>query len=129
MLAALTTALTLFAFSAAPAQAAPPQFWQRCPTGSGAGQCVIPRGIVADPSNGHLYVADQTNRRVKEFTAWGEFVRAFGWDVAPEGAPGDTASDQFETCTATCKTGTVGANPGQIGTPQGLALDSVGDLY
>ncbi len=50
---------------------------------SKAGQTQIPRGVAIDATSGHVLVADQTNARVDEFTAWGEFVRAFGWDVAP----------------------------------------------
>jgi hypothetical protein len=51
--------------------------------GSGAGQFSFPENSVADPVTGHLYVADPNNNRIDEFTPWGEFVKAFGWDVAP----------------------------------------------
>jgi hypothetical protein len=55
--------------------------------GSGAGQLQLPVGIDADPITGHVYVAEQAvasgNRRISEFTPWGGFVKAFGWDVAP----------------------------------------------
>jgi hypothetical protein len=50
--------------------------------GAGAGQFSIPRGIASDPTTGHFYVVED-NFRVSEFTPWGEFVKAFGWDVAP----------------------------------------------
>jgi hypothetical protein len=29
------------------------------------------------------YVADSGTQRISEFTPWGEFVKAFGWDVSP----------------------------------------------
>ncbi len=50
--------------------------------GSGAGQFSTPRSIATDPVTGHVFTADN-NRRINEFTAWGNFVKAFGWDVAP----------------------------------------------
>jgi WD40 repeat protein len=52
--------------------------------GSGAGQLKSPSAAATDPATGHLYVAEDVNNRVSEFTPWGEFVKAFGWDVAPE---------------------------------------------
>jgi hypothetical protein len=52
--------------------------------GSGAGQGTIMGKASASPVNGHIFVNDG-NSRISEFTAWGEFVKAFGWDVAPAG--------------------------------------------
>jgi DNA-binding beta-propeller fold protein YncE len=105
---------------------APKILWQSCPSGSEAGQCSIPRGIATDPTSGHLYVADQEGRRIVELTAWGEFVKAWGWGVA-DGSP------EFQTCTVTtgCLEGLVGSGPGAFGAfgPQGVALDSVGNVY
>ena len=53
--------------------------------GSAAGETRLPRGVATDPVTGHVFVGDQNNLRVDEFTPWGEFVKAFGWDVAPAG--------------------------------------------
>jgi hypothetical protein len=53
--------------------------------GSGAGQLKFPRGVAASPVDGHIFVGEPENNRVDEFTPWGEFVKAFGWDVAPGG--------------------------------------------
>jgi hypothetical protein len=39
-------------------------------------------GVATDPTTGHVYTVD-ANNRVSEFTPWGNFVKAFGWDVAP----------------------------------------------
>jgi hypothetical protein len=50
--------------------------------GSGAGQLSGPRSIATDPVTGHVFTAD-SNNRINEFTPWGNFVKAFGWDVAP----------------------------------------------
>jgi hypothetical protein len=133
-------ALALFALPAPSQAAVPSQFWQKCEGSfvsgnTGAGRCGTPRGIAADPATGHIFVADQDNNRINEFTVWGEFVRTWGWDVVDTG-PGDDAvapEDQFEVCVPTdgdlCKSGTIGSGAGQLPLPQGIALDSAGDLY
>ena len=136
----LTAALLagLLAFLAVPsfastATAAAPDLLFRTPAddigGDAAGRLSGPRGIAANPDTGHLYVSDAFNSRIAEFTAWGTFVKAWGWDVAPEGAPGDTASDKLEVCTTICQTGSEGTGAGQLGLPFGITLDSAGDLY
>ncbi len=110
--------------------------WKRCETGSGAGQCTIPRGIAADQAlPGYLYVADQDNSRVDEFTAWGAFLKAWGWDVVASG-PDNTIGNEFEVCdieanpTDVCQSGTTGSGAGQfIHGVQGVAVDSKGDVY
>ena len=98
-----------------------------------AGQCTGPRGIATNPTSGHVYVGEVNNRRISEFTAWGEFVKAWGWNVAPDGAPGDTPSDEFEICTATCQSGSgataESAGAGQLSNALGLAVDSAGNVY
>src|SRR4249920_316405 len=140
LLALASLVLALAALSApASAAEAPAQLWTagqiNCkapfPDECGvAGEVRIPRGIAAAASPpGHLYVANQVYSRIDELTAWGRFVKAFGFDVAPEGAPGDTPADRLETCTATCKAGIRGPAPGQLAQPQGIALDSAGDVY
>jgi hypothetical protein len=95
-------------------------------TGTDAGQCIFPRGIAADPRNGHVFVADQNNRRIDEFNALGQFVRAWGWGV-------DTGAAELQSCTAasTCESGLIGSGVGQFGAggPQGVALDSAGNVY
>ena len=97
--------------------------------GEGAGRLAIPRGLAANPDTGHVYVGEHENARVSEFTAWGDFVRAWGWDVAPEGAPGDTASDEFEICSVVCKKGVEGGGVGQMRIPQGIVIDGAGNVY
>ncbi|MET0306888.1 MAG: hypothetical protein ABW196_11780 [Solirubrobacterales bacterium] len=51
--------------------------------GPGAGQLSLPAGLATDPITGHVFTADTANYRISEFTPWGKFVKAFGWDVAP----------------------------------------------
>ena len=98
---------------------------KRCLSGSGAGQCNIPRGIATDPHNGHIFVADQENQRVDEFNALGQFVKAWGWDVVVGGGT------EFEICHAgeTCKAGAAGSGAGQFSAPEGISLDSAGDIF
>jgi DNA-binding beta-propeller fold protein YncE len=105
----------------------PPTLWQNCLTGTGAGQCAPPQGIVANPVTGRVYVADLGNRRIDEFTAWGVFLRAWGWGVRD-------GSAELQTCTALtgCRPGLGGAGQGEFGefgSPAGLAIDSSDDLY
>jgi DNA-binding beta-propeller fold protein YncE len=135
--AILAAALLLALPALAPA--APPELLTRIPgdgnSGSEAGRFGIPAGIAADPTTGHVYVADDhgakvpNNSRISEFTAWGVFVKAWGWDVAPEGAPGDTAADQLEICSTICSEGLRGSGVGQLDGPTGIAVDSTGDVY
>ena len=78
--------------------------------GSGAGQFYGPAGVATD-SSGDVYVADEDNNRIDEFSAAGAFIKAYGWGVL------DGAS-QFETCTTTCQAGIAGGGAGQLDDPQ-----------
>ncbi len=82
-------AVAICGIVAGPAAAARPQLlWQVPPSGepgSGGGQLHGPRGIATDPSTGHVFVADSENSRIDEFTAWGEFVKTWGWGVVASG--------------------------------------------
>ena len=128
LLAAFAVILAL-AFAPFAAQAAPAflvQFGEGGFGHGGAGQSNIPRGVAVDSTSGHVYVSDQGNLRVDEFTAWGVFIRAWGWGVR-DGSPA------LEACTAEsgCRKGLMGSGRGQFGqfSPQGVALDSAGNLY
>jgi hypothetical protein len=135
LVVALLSLAGLVSISVIPAGAAggPEPLVEFCRTGVGAGQCTGPRGVATDPTSGHVYVAEVNNRRISEFTAWGEFVGAWGWNVAPDDAPGDTPSDQFEICTATCQGGSQAtassAGAGQFSNTLGVAVDSAGNVY
>ncbi|HWM54868.1 MAG TPA: hypothetical protein VNO20_05725 [Solirubrobacterales bacterium] len=115
----------LLAYSAQ-AHAAPPVLWEKCPTGSAAGECFVPRGLASDPSSGHLYVANQENRRIEEFDVWGTFLRAFGWGVV-DGSP------ELQTCDelTECLPGLSGSGTGEFKGygAQGVAVDGEHDVY
>jgi Divergent InlB B-repeat domain/NHL repeat len=89
--------------------------------GGGAGQFYSPWGIATD-SSGDVYVADEDNNRIDEFSAAGAFIKAYGWGVAD-------GLSQFETCTTTCQAGIGGGGAGQLYAPVGVAVDPSGDVY
>jgi NHL repeat len=91
--------------------------------GSGAGQLSRPAGIATDPLTGNVYVSDSENNRISEFTPWGNFIKAFGWGVA------DGVSEESQTCTTVCFMGIAGAGAGELANPDGLTVDSDGDVY
>lgn len=70
------------------AEESPEELTQFGLTGTGAGQTTNPRGVASSPATGHVYVSDLQNQRIDEFTAWGEFVKAWGWGVVGGGAAG-----------------------------------------
>jgi hypothetical protein len=137
----LFVVVALAALAIAPtgaAAAAPESFWTRCAADvAGDASCNVPRGVATAPADagpgiaGNVFVGDQGNKRIVEFTAWGIFERAWGWDVVASG-PDDNGTG-FEICVPAdgdvCKAGTGGAGAGQFGSTQGVAVDSVGDVY
>jgi hypothetical protein len=130
--AGAVAALAVLGGATAASAAAPESLLRIPPTpvsGAEAGRLLNPRDVAADPDTGHIFVSDLGSARINEFTAWGEFVKAWGWDVAPEGAPGDTASDELERCTSQCQIGDEGTGPGQLSGPRGIAVDGAGDIY
>jgi hypothetical protein len=89
-------------------------------TGNG-GQLNEAQGLAVNQANGHVYVTESGNRRVSEFDANGNFIRAWGWDVVESGKPNDNGTG-FEICDTTngnaitdCQKGAAGANGGQFG--------------
>ena len=91
--------------------------------GGGAGQFYAPAGVATD-SSGDVYVSDEGNQRIDEFSATGGFIGAWGWGVSDGASP-------FETCTSTCRPGLAGGGAGQFDlvAPDGVATDSSGDVY
>jgi DNA-binding beta-propeller fold protein YncE len=128
MLAALSLG-TSTALAAEP----PPFNWDSCDSLQPLGQsCQLPRGLAADPNDGHIFVADQSNFRIVELNALGEFIKTWGWDVVESGP--DNTGTGFEICTPgkgdSCKAGTEGSGTGQFSAISiGVALDSAGNVY
>jgi sugar lactone lactonase YvrE len=79
----------------------------------------LPTGIGTDPS-GNVYVADQNNNRIMEFTSSGTFVRTWGKSVGGAG---------INTCVVSCGTGTAGAAGTDMNAPNDVAVDSAGRAY
>ena len=91
-------------------------------TGGDGGELAAPTAVAFDAS-GNVYVAEQLNNRVEEFTATGEFMRAIGQGVV-DGQP------ELEVCTvaAGCRKGGTGPGPGTIDEPYGVAV-AAGKIY
>jgi hypothetical protein len=91
--------------------------------GAKAGQLDGPSYVASDGA-GNIFVTDQANIRVNQFTDAGTFVRAWGFDVVPGGGKG------FEICTQAtgCKRGEPGGRDGQLSFPTGIAAAG-GSLY
>jgi DNA-binding beta-propeller fold protein YncE len=89
-----------------------------------AGGISTPEGVAVEQVTGDVYVTDQGNHRVDEFSEDGAFVRAFGWGVG-------TGAASLQVCTTTCEAGLSGAGAGEFGASIGYpAVDPVtGDVY
>ena len=74
--------------------------------GQGAGQFQFPGGIATDPATGHVFVADLNNARIVELTAWGEFVKTWGWGVVASGPDNQPAKNEKQSLTVTATAGT-----------------------
>jgi RHS repeat-associated protein len=91
-------------------------------TGTGAGKFEEPLGLAINASTKNVYVADEDTNRISEFNEKGEFVRAFGWGVS-------NGEAKLQTCTTTCRSGTAGAGAGEFNEPEGVAIDSSGNVW
>ncbi len=113
------------------AGAAVPEFLGGTPEGGkpgdGAGRLSFPWAVVADAGlPGHLYVISGNNNRIDELTPWGQFVKAWGWNV-DRTAP----AEELQVCTTVteCQVGSIGAGSGQISRAEAIAFGPAGDLY
>ena len=124
-------------FLASVAAAAPPEFLARITAGdggpgSGAAEVDNPRAIGVDPVSGHLYVGDLNNARIDEYTAWGLFVKSWGWGVADGSAElqtcGPVQPDEMPD-PSLCRKGIPGTGKGQVSPLGGLELDGEGNVW
>ncbi len=90
--------------------------------GTGDGQFKFPFGIAINKTTGDIYVSDRENYRIQEFSSTGTFIRTFGYGVT-DGA------EKYEICTSSCRAGITGSGVGQFHYPDGIAIDSGGNLW
>ena len=64
--------------------------------GSGAGQFNQPASVSINNSTGDVYVADNGNDRIQQFTEDGDFVRAWGYDVVASGGDDKPLVDEVD---------------------------------
>lgn len=81
--------------------------------GSEEGQMRVPAGVAVD-SSGNVFVADTNNHRVQIFDSQGIFIGAFGGE-GPLGGDGPFGGE--------------GPFDGYFSSPQGVAIDSSGNVY
>jgi hypothetical protein len=81
---------------------------------------------IAVGGDGSLFVSEANDNRASQFTAAGDFVQSFGWDVDPTVGP----PAAFETCTmaTNCQPGSQGDTPGKFNQPNSIAING-SDLY
>ncbi len=89
--------------------------------GEGAGQFRTTLGVAVDAS-GNVWATDEGNNRVEEFTSEGVFIKTFGWGVS-------NGEAKFQTCTASCRAGLPGSGNGEFNVPEGIAVDTKGNIF
>src|SRR5208283_4308212 len=96
--------------------------------GSGDGQFDTVNWVGVDHS-GNVYVSDYQNARVDEFSG-GVFVGWAGGCTGGVNCVSSSHSNGFTCTAATCTgAGTTGSGDGQFNGPQGVGVDSLGDIY
>jgi hypothetical protein len=95
-LLALSVACAALLLAAAAAQGAITYQSSFGSAGSGAGQLSDPASVSINNSTGDVYVADNGNNRIQQFTEDGEFVRAWGYDVVASGGNDKPLVDEVE---------------------------------
>jgi hypothetical protein len=102
--------------------------------GPEAGRLEYPTASMAsDSGSGDFYVYDreEDTRRLDKFTAWGEFLLAWGWGVRDGSPELQTCGPAADPPTKGCEPGILGSGPGQFGgNIVGMATDpSSHDVY
>jgi DNA-binding beta-propeller fold protein YncE len=90
--------------------------------GSTNGKFSEPTAVAVAPS-GNVWVADPGNHRLQELTPGGGFIAAVGWGVTD-------GKEEFERCTASCRSGFSGGGAGEFSDPEGIGINQEnGRLY
>src|SRR4051794_15007317 len=58
-----------------------------------------PRTIAVNPATGDVYAADTGNNRIQQFDSAGNWIRAWGWDVAGPAAPAAEQASETDSLT------------------------------
>jgi hypothetical protein len=88
-----------------------------------------PAGVAGAP-NGNVYVADENNNRVQEFTADGHFILMFGKEVNQTTKANVCTQQEITTEGVKCQAGKRGEGAGEFIEPRALAIDgSTGSVY
>ncbi len=70
-----------------------------------------------------MYITDESNDRIDEFSTAGAFIKTIGWGVS-------NGKEELQTCTSSCQAGRAGSGNGQFNLPRGLTTDPAsGNLY
>jgi YD repeat-containing protein len=88
--------------------------------GTGAGQLEQPTYDAVD-AHGDVWVTEDSDNRLSEFSEAGTFIETVGWGVS-------NGEAKLEVCTSGCKAGIAGTGKGQFNSPTGIAIAS-GDIY
>ncbi|MGN6258329.1 MAG: virginiamycin B lyase family protein [Solirubrobacterales bacterium] len=118
-------------------------------SGSGNGQFGHPADVAID-SKGNLWVADENNNRVQEFSADGDFIKTLGsagtangqfampkslaFDASGNLWVADAGNNRLEKFNPTTgeflkAVGTKGSGNGQFSGPEGIAIDPKGNIW
>jgi hypothetical protein len=89
--------------------------------GAAAGRCKGAVDIATDPVSGNVYVVDESNYRIDEFTIWGQFIKAFGGGVVNGGATGTGSLNSGSTVVNAISTSTKAFVPGMLIEGTGIA--------
>ncbi|MGA9877109.1 MAG: DUF6531 domain-containing protein, partial [Solirubrobacteraceae bacterium] len=90
-------------------------------SGEGAGQFKTTYGVTVD-SKGNVWATDEGNDRVEEFNSEGTFIKMFGWGVS-------NGESKLQVCTSSCRAGLQGSGDGEFNVPEGIVVDSKGDVF
>jgi hypothetical protein len=103
-----------------------------CQPGSSGGSASsfdFPESVASAPS-GNIYVGDQANHRVQEFTDTGEFVLMFGEEVNATTKGDVCTEEEIKNTGANCKPGLAGTVADALSQPEGLTVDpKTKDVY